>query len=86
MSIPVHSIKQCYKLYKTLYVKNNDNRIEIFDPDTCQVRRIIQFTTTPDIVHFFPSGEVLLVADYNRVKICSVSTGQIVSLIQLAHT
>ena len=60
---------------ETLFVKNGDSKVEIFDVDRHEIRRSIEMITTPDLVRFFPSGKVLLIGDYNQLKVVDCATG-----------
>ena len=58
-------------------MKNGDNKVEVFDVDRHEVRKELQFVTAPQLVRFFPSGKVLLVADYNQLKVVDIATGTV---------
>ena len=62
---------------ETLFVKNGESKVEIFDVDRHEIRRSIEMITTPDLVRFFPSGKVLLIGDYNQLKVVDCATGTI---------
>lgn len=62
---------------ESLFVKNGENKVEVFDVDRHEIRKEVQFISTPQLVRFFPSGKVLLVADYNQLKVVDIATGTV---------
>jgi len=63
---------------ESLFIKNGESCVEIFDPELSEVRRSISTTTTPQVAKFFPSGQVLLIADHNILRIADVGSGTVV--------
>ena len=63
---------------ESLFIKNGESCIEIFDPELSEVRRSISTTTTPQVAKFFPSGQVILIADHNVLRIADVGSGTVV--------
>ena len=63
---------------ESLFIKNGESCIEIFDPELSEVRRSISTTTAPQVAKFFPSGQVILIADHNVLRIADVGSGTVV--------
>ena len=62
---------------ETLLVKSGANKVDVFDVERHATRRQIDTVTTPGLIRFFPSGQVLLVADYNQLKVIDIASGQV---------
>ena len=62
---------------ESLFIKSGESCVEVFDPELSEVRRSISTTTTPQVAKFFPSGQVLLIADHNILRIADVGSGTV---------
>ena len=46
------------------------------------MRRSISTTTTAQVAKFFPSGQVLLIADHNILRVADVGSGTVVRKVR----
>jgi len=70
---------------ETLLVKSGQNKVDVFDVERHATRREIETITSPNLIRFLPSGQVLLVADYNQLKVIDIASGHVARTL-VGHT